>query len=452
MHLVLCHEGVGVGGALEWHELGQGVATDDHAGRVRGRIAGDALELARDLDELVDARVALDHLAKRRRDLERLVELDAELHRDGLGDAIHLAIPVAHDTTHVTDGRPRQHRAERDDLGDVVLAVLARDVVDDLVAPGVLEVHVDVGHRHAVRIEEALEGQSVEDGIDRRDSQRVRDDRSRRRAAAGRGDALLAGEAREVGHDEEVGGVAHRDDDAELVVEALPQGVGHAAVASFEAALALGAQPRLDGVAVRDGEVREAQLTEGHREVRHLRDAAAVREGVGQVREEALHLGGALEVELLGLETQPVRCVEVGPGAHAEQHVVGLGLLAAHVVEVVRGHEREARVLRQAQQLGIEGALLGQAVILELEEEVVATKDVGVLTSDTPSRFGVVDLECAGDLAAQAGRQADEALAVACQQLTVQARLVVVAVQVRRGDDATEVLVAGPVLGEEHEV
>ena len=87
--------------------------------------------------------------------------VDAELRGDGLGDAVDLAVAVAHDTTDVSHGGARQHRAEGDDLGDVVLPVLAGHVVDDLVTTGVLEVDVDVRHRHAVGVEEALEGQLV---------------------------------------------------------------------------------------------------------------------------------------------------------------------------------------------------------------------------------------------------------------------------------------------------
>ncbi len=155
------------------------------------------------------------------RRLERLLELDAQLVRDRLGDAVHLAVAQAQHAADVADGGPGEHGAEGDDLGHVVGAVLARDVVDDLVAPAVLEVDVDVRHRHAVGVEEALEGQLVADRVDRRDAQRVGHDRARRRAAAGGRDALLAGEAGEVGDDQEVARVAHPDDDAELVVEPL---------------------------------------------------------------------------------------------------------------------------------------------------------------------------------------------------------------------------------------
>ena len=181
-------------------------------------------------------------------ELERLGELDAQLVRDRLGDPVHLAVAHAQHAAHVADRGPGEHRAEGDDLGDVVLAVLAADVVDDLVPALVLEVHVDVRHRHAVGVEEPLERQPVVERVHRRDAQRVGHDRARRGPPAGRGDPLLAGEPDEVRHDEEVAGVAHRDDHAQLVVQPLLELRGDRAVAPDEALLALLAQPGLDGV------------------------------------------------------------------------------------------------------------------------------------------------------------------------------------------------------------
>ena len=122
-------------------------------------------------------RVAVDHAAELRRDLDRLVEPDPELVRDRLRDPVDLAVAVAEDAADVADRRPGEHRPERDDLGDVVRAVLAGDVGDDLVAPVVLEVDVDVGHRHPVGVEEALERQLVGDRVDRRDAEGVGHDR-----------------------------------------------------------------------------------------------------------------------------------------------------------------------------------------------------------------------------------------------------------------------------------
>ena len=364
---------------------------------------------------------------------ERLVEPDAELVRDRLRDAVHLAVGVAEDAADVADRGPGQHRAEGDDLGDVVLAVLAPDVGDDLVAPAVLEVHVDVGHRHAVRVEEALERELVEDRVHRRDPERVGHDAARGAAAAGRLDPLLAREADEVRHDQEVAGVAHRQDHAQLVVEALLQLRGHRPVAALEAALALGPQPALDRVALGDREVRDAQLAERQRDVGHLRDAPAVPDRVGVVREERRHLGRRLHVELGAVEPHAVGRVEVVAGAHAEQDVVRLGLVLADVVEVVGDDQRQPGLRGEPEELLVEPPLLGQSVVLELEEEPVLAEDVAVLAGDAAGELPVVDLERLGDLAAQARRQPDEPRAVLGEVVAVDARLVVVAVEVGVG-------------------
>ena len=66
VHLVLGHERVGVGRLLERHQLGQRLARDHDAGRVGGRVAGDALELLREPDQLADLRVAVVHLLELR--------------------------------------------------------------------------------------------------------------------------------------------------------------------------------------------------------------------------------------------------------------------------------------------------------------------------------------------------------------------------------------------------
>jgi len=94
-------------------------------------------------------------------------------------------------------------------------------------AARILEVDVDVRHRHPVGVQEALERQAVLERIDRRDAERVGHDRSRRAPPAGRHDPPLAGEADEVGHDQEVGAVPHPIDDPELVVEPVADLIGN---------------------------------------------------------------------------------------------------------------------------------------------------------------------------------------------------------------------------------
>ena len=91
-------------------------------------------------------------------------------------------------------------------------------------------------------------------------------------------------------------------------------------------------------------------------------------------------------------------------------------------------------------------------MVLELEEEPVLAEDVAVLAGQLAGELPVLDFERPRDLAVEAGRQADQAFAVPGEVLAVDARLVVVAVDVRVGDEAAQVLVAGPVLGEQDQV
>src|SRR5438876_5028986 len=91
-------------------------------------------------------------------------------------------------------------------------------------------------------------------------------------------------------------------------------------------------------------------------------------------------------------------------------------------------------------------------MVLELEIEVPGAEDVAVLAGQPPGRVPVLDLERPGDLAVEAGGQADQPLAVSGEMLAIDPRLVVVPIDVGVTDEPAQVLVAGPVLGEEDEV
>ena len=77
---------------------------------------------------------------------------------------------------YVLYGRARLERSERDDLPNRVAAVFFAHVVDHLASPLHAEVHVDVRHRHALRIQEALEQEVELERADVGDAERVRDD------------------------------------------------------------------------------------------------------------------------------------------------------------------------------------------------------------------------------------------------------------------------------------
>ncbi len=203
--------------AVERREVGEHRRRDHHAAGMRAGVAHQSFERARQVDQL--AHLVLGLVAPPQLVLlgERVVERDAELERDQLGDAVDEAVAAAEHAGHVAHHRLRRHGAVGDDLRHAVAAVALGDVLDDAVAAFHAEVHVEVRHRHALGIEEALEQQVVPQRIEVGDAERVGDQRARARAAAGPDrHAVAARPADEVRDDQEVAGEAHLADDVEL--------------------------------------------------------------------------------------------------------------------------------------------------------------------------------------------------------------------------------------------
>jgi hypothetical protein len=78
-----------------------------------------------------------------------------------LGDLVAEVVAEIQHAAGVAHHRARSHGAEGGDLRHRVLAVLLAHVVDHAVAAVLAEIDVEVGHRHALGIEEALEQQVV---------------------------------------------------------------------------------------------------------------------------------------------------------------------------------------------------------------------------------------------------------------------------------------------------
>ena len=139
---------------------------------------------------------------------------------------VHLLLREAERLADVAHGRARPVGDDVGHLGRVAAAVALVHVLDDLLAPPRLDVHVDVRRPVTRRREEALEEQPEVDGVDVGDTERVTDGRVGRRAAALAVDVEPPAHLRDVPHHEEVAGEAQLADHRELVLDLLP-GAGH---------------------------------------------------------------------------------------------------------------------------------------------------------------------------------------------------------------------------------
>ncbi len=177
LHVELGDRHVGARIAIHRHQLRQRPVADDDAGGVGRGVAVETLDLLGDIEQAGDdrllvrlflqLRLLLDRLGQRRR-VGRIV-------RHQLADLVDLAIGHFEHAADVAQRRARLQRTEGDDLRHLFAAVFLLHVADHLFAAVLAEVDVEVGHRHAFGIEEALEQQREAQRIDVGDRQRIGD-------------------------------------------------------------------------------------------------------------------------------------------------------------------------------------------------------------------------------------------------------------------------------------
>ena len=171
-----------------------------------------------------------------------------------------------------------------------------------------------------------------------------------------------------------------------------------------------------------------------------------------QLAEQRLHLGRRLEVELVGLELPVVRVGERVARLDAEQRLVRPRVLVAQVVDVAGRDERDARRSGERDEPGVDLLLDRQPGVLELDVDGVPAED---LDEAGELRLGVLLstlLERLADAAGETAGERDDAVRVGVEQLPVDARLVVVALEIAGRDEPDQVRVALVRLGEQREV
>ena len=329
---------------LQRHDVDQRLGADHDTGGVDRVGARQAFERLRELDDLLRDRVGVDRLAQLAARLEAVVERLAGTFRDQLRDLVDDAVGNLEHAARVAHGGARGHRREGDDLRDAVGAVLLAHVVDDALAAFHGEVDVDVGHRLAARVEEALEHQVVADRVDVGDRERVGDERAGGRAAARADrDAVLLREADEVPDDQEVVGEAHLLDRLQLVLEPLLELGGHLVVALLQAFLALLDEVVERVAALRHVELRQQDPVELDLDVAALGDLERAPHRVVLAGEVERHLLRRLEVEVVGLELPVVRVLQRVAGLDAEERLVCARVGVAQVVDVAGRDGRAGR-------------------------------------------------------------------------------------------------------------
>ena len=301
--------------------------------------------------------------------------------RDQLGHLVHLAERQAQHAPHVTHRGTRLQLAEGDDLRHAIGAVFLAHIVDHRVAAFLAEVDVEVRHRHALGVEEALEQQVEADRIEIGDGKRPGHHGSRAGTAARtHRNALRLRPLDEVGNDQEIAGKAHRDDDGKLVVQAFAItragcGVGahriHAAIEAFDRH---GAHGLLLGAArAHLGRDRQQRFAHLHHHRAAPRDGERVVAGLRQIGEQHAHVRRRLE-PMLRRHAPALAFRQQASIRDRQQRVMRLVHARRGEVAVVGGNQRHAERVRQRDQPGFERAFAGDVVAVQFHRHAVGKR------------------------------------------------------------------------------
>ena len=298
---------------------------DDDAGRMHARVARQAFERHRIVEQLLVALVVAIELADVGDLFDGLFDRQREVRliRDQLGQRVRLRRREPERAADVLDGRARLHRPERHDLADRLLAVLLPDVLDHLAAALEAEVDVDVGHRHALGIQKTLEEQIVLERTHVGDLQRVGHERSRRRPAA-RTDrnAAIARRLDEIGDDQEVAGVARlRDHRSSYSRRSRTSAGSGSPYRSFAPAVASVVSNSFSDATPGGQRKRRHVILLRELDVHLVGDLERVLEHVGPTREVRRDLRRGLEVQT-AIVVHAIRIAAILAESDAEENVV----------------------------------------------------------------------------------------------------------------------------------
>ncbi len=165
--------------ALQRHVLGQRPVGDHHGGGVRADVAGQALDLHGQVEQLADLGVGVVRLSSGRRS-SRAPSSSVMSSSSGtmatIASTRGMGMPSARPTSRIAARAASVPNVPI--WATFVCAVLVLDVLDDLAAAVLAEVDVDIGRFAAALVEEPLEQQVVFQRADVAQIQRVGDERA----------------------------------------------------------------------------------------------------------------------------------------------------------------------------------------------------------------------------------------------------------------------------------
>ena len=248
----------------------------------------------------------------------------------------------------------------------MVGTILTVDIVNDFLPPLVAEIHIEIGHTDALRVQETLKDQVVTDGIDIRNADAVCGNTARAGTTArAYRDALALGVVDVIPDDEVVIGIAHRFDDANFIAQAVLVGLRDiGAIAALQALPAELFKKILVVHSTRGLIIRNLGVAKIKLKIALISDDLRIRAGFRYHGKQIVHFVCRFDVEFIGLELHAVRILHGLARLDAEQNGLYLGVFLAQIVGIVGCHHGNPRLPGQLDELGQYDVVLFQPVVL----------------------------------------------------------------------------------------
>ncbi len=257
---------------------------------------------------------------------------------DHLSDPVHLAVGHIQGPADIPNDGPGLHLSEGNNLGNVVRAVLALDVLDNLIPSLDTKIDVDIWRTHPLGVEEAFEEQAVGQRVNLRNPQAIGHERAcARTPSRPHRNVPFFGVTDEIGYDQKVSGKTHLLDHAQLLLEAITIKIGgqgsrltlrpHFRKAFFQPLLGGFLQKTVQGLSGRNLKLGELQLVQFELQVAALGNFHGVLQGLGAVTEQFFHFFCRTEEKFFGGKLHPVHIPQGFAGLDAKEDLVRFGIL-----------------------------------------------------------------------------------------------------------------------------
>src|SRR5436190_14265510 len=121
-------------------------------------------------------------------------------------------------------------------------------------------------------------------------------------------------------------------------------------------------------------------------------------------------------------------------------------------MHIVSGHQTNSEFLCQPRQNPVAFLLGLDAVIVHFEEKICRAEDVAKFRHALLRPGQIVRLDCHIDFALEATTQSDQTGRMCREKASINPRLVMESIEVRRGNQLYQIAIAGLVLGQEGEM